>query len=135
MFAPVRTRPARVRALPLCDFAQLRYASDLDPLDHEDVSSVIENGAVRRDELAGREVLALFGAELAPFLVRVLTVAQMRDHFIVLVHESHASEQIRNDDHAVLFVEVTGELRALDEVDVLAFESEALDAAVRAVRD
>ena len=61
---PHRT-PARASADQLrlmrnrdSDLAELAHPSDLDPLDHKDVAGVIEAGAVRTDELAGRELIA-----------------------------------------------------------------------------
>ena len=63
-------------------------------------------------------------------------VAQVLDHFVLLVHQRDARAQVRDHDVAVLEeVEVAGHVGAADEIDVLAVQREALDARVAAVGD
>src|SRR5437879_13135402 len=91
------------------DFSQFGDASDLDPLDDEDVAGVIETGSVRRNEFAGREMVAGLGSRLPPFAGGI--VAEVRDHLVVLVEQGHARAEIGHHDVAIAEeAEVAGQL-------------------------
>src|ERR1700721_2566967 len=99
-------RPEAYRTLRILYLAQLSDSSYFHPLDHENISLMIEAGAVRGDEFARGEVVARHCAGLAPLGLGI--VAQVLNHLIVLIQQSHARAEIRNHYIAVLEVsEVT----------------------------
>ena len=98
----------------LSDLAKLSHATDFDPLGNEDVAVVIEAGAVRVNELASDEALAIFGGTRR---VARYTFAQVRDNLVVLVEQANASSQVGDHDHALVLMEVARLQSAGDHVD------------------
>ena len=116
----------------MLDLSQLSHSPYFQPLHHDDIPLVIEARAVRADEFPRREMVARQLTRVVPLRFRI--VAQIRDHSIVLIHQSHPRPEIRHYHVAVLeVIEVTGQIRAADEVDMLPVEREALDALVAAI--
>ena len=113
---------------------QFRHPANLDPLHDEDIAVVIEACPVRADELTGDELVARFAAQRIVPLRRV-RVAELRYERVALVHERHAAVQVGNDDQALVLVEMAGESKPGNEVDVLAVEREALQSVVAPVGD
>jgi hypothetical protein len=93
---------------------------------------MIETGSVGTDELTRREVIARELARCHVIARRI--VAEVRDDVIVPVHERDTREKIRNYHIAVLVdIEMARRVGSVEEVDVFAFEREALDALIGAV--
>ena len=81
------------------------------------------------------------GVNLSRVMTRVFRhsvcgiVSQILDHLVLRIEQRDARAEIRHHGIAVLVeVEMAGQIRAGDEIDVLAFEREALNPVVAAVR-
>ena len=100
-----------------CNLPQLGDAADFHPFDDKDISLVVKIRAVRRDELAGREMIARLDADI--FVARPRT--EMRDELEVFIEQRDTRLQIGNHHQFAARVKMAWLQQFLgDEADVLA---------------
>jgi len=120
---------AKSRKLP-----KLRYPADFHILDHEDIASVIEYCAVRRNEFPRDKIRAVFGSPNSS-RIAALAVTQVRDDFVVFVQQGHAGLQVGHDNDALVLVEMARRTRTSDNIDRLVIQRITHDPVVAAIRD
>jgi len=109
----------------------LRDPSHLHPLHHKDISRMIPDRAVGRDELAGDELFAGFATQSLP-----AAVAEDGDGFVLFVEDGDAGVEVGDEEIGAALVEVAREFHLVgDEAGVAAVEREVLDAVICTVRD
>src|SRR6266436_3272992 len=118
-----------ISPLSLGNFSQLSDAPNFDPLHDENIAFVVEAGAVRANELPRDEfVPGLIAQGIHP--IRGIRIPQVFDDLVVLVHQRDSAVKVRDDDVALLLVEMTGKPKARHEVQVLAVHRESLQPVV-----
>ena len=102
----------------LCETAKFGDASDLHPLDDEDVAVVIEAGSVRAHEATGGKRFPGLCPYLAPGGADVLP--QLRDNPVVGIHQCDTPVQFRYQERVLPDIEVAWIDDAVHEAVVLA---------------